>query len=107
MSGTSPNYKQIYIDILDKKFPHKKEACNKILSKTRVSTIDVIVLNKIIFGTAKETNSFNQKHRSYSKNHILHILDYQKKHKLNNSQLANHFKLSRNTVSKWRKIFIL
>ena len=97
MSGTSPNYKQIYIDILDKKFPHKKEACNKILSKTRVSTIDVIVLNKIIFGTAKETNSFNQKHRSYSKTDILHILDYQKKNQLNNSQLANHFGLSRNT----------
>lgn len=48
MSGTSPNYKQIYIDIIDKTFPQKKEECDKILSKTRISTIDVIVLNKII-----------------------------------------------------------
>ncbi len=41
--------------------------------------MDVIALNKIIFGTSKETNSFNQKYRCYSKADIMQILEYQKK----------------------------
>lgn len=31
--------------------------------------------------------------------------DYQKNNNLNSSQLANHFKLSRNTMAKWKKMF--
>jgi hypothetical protein len=34
------------------------------------------------------------------------MLDYQKKNKLTNSQLAKHFKLSRNTVTKWKRLFV-
>lgn len=107
MNQTAPNYKQIYLDILNKKFPNKKAECKVILSKSSVSGIDIIAINKIIFGTNEEINSFNRKHRSYSKSDILKILDYQKKNNLNNSQLANHFKLSRNTIAKWKNIFIV
>jgi len=53
----------------------------------------------------KEKIRDNQKLKSYDKNTILQILDYQKKHHLNNTELALHFKLSRNTVAKWKKIF--
>ena len=106
MKQTAPNYKQIYVDILNKKFPNKKSECNTILSKSSISGMEIIALNKIIFGTNKESNSFNQKYRCYSKIDIIQILDYQKKNKLNNSQLANHFSLSRNTIAKWKKIFI-
>lgn len=102
----SPDYRQIYEDILKKKFPHKRKNCSSILKKKIISGIDIIELNKKIFGVTKETESFNQKYRSYNKKDILLILDYQKQHKLTNSQLANHFKLSRNTVAKWKKIFI-
>ena len=107
MKQAAPNYKQIYIDILNKKYSHKKAECNTILSKSIISGIDVIALNKIIFGTSKETNSFNQKYRCYSKADIMQILEYQKKNNLNNSQLANHFSLSRNTVAKWKRMFII
>ena len=101
------NYNKIFSDIIEKKYPHKKEECLALLQKQVLTTIDIIKLNQKIFGISKENEISNLQHRSYVKSDILQILDYQKKHKLNNSQLANHFKLSRNTVSKWRKIFIL
>jgi len=66
--------------------------------------MDIIKLNEIIFGIKKENELCNPKHHSYSKNDIIQILEYQKKNKLNNSQLANHFKLSRNTITKWKRI---
>lgn len=101
-----PDYKRIYQDILDKKYPDKKEECKVLLGKKELTLLDIIRLNEKIFGTAdKENETFNQQHRSYDRQAITEILDYQKKNKLNNSQLANHFKLSRNTVAKWRKMF--
>ena len=107
MKYPSPDYKLIFTDILDKKFPHKKEKCQILLKKKNLSAMDIIELNNNIFNTPKgEKQSENQKYRSYSKSDILKILDYQKKHKLNNSQLALHLKLSRNTVAKWKKMFL-
>jgi len=101
-----PDYKRIFTDILTIKFPHKKEECRTLIAKENLSVLNIIELNEKIFGTAgKQTEDFNQKHRSYNKSDILKILDYQKKYNLNNSQLANHFKLSRNTVAKWKKCF--
>lgn len=108
MENNLPDYKTIYLDILHKKFPQKIKECSSLLQKETLSTIDIIELNKKIFGPAdKETQAENQKHRSYHKSDIFYILDYQKKHRLNNSQLANHFKLSRNTVAKWRKLLVV
>ena len=89
MEKSSPNYKQIFKDILDRKY----------------SIVDVIEINTKIFGKGIINNS--QKFRSYKKSDILNILDYQKENGLNNSQLANHFRLSRNTVSKWKKLFLV
>jgi|SRR5690606_2112501 len=103
-----PDYKKIYSDILKFKFPHKKEACKPLLEKENLSAIDVIELNKIIFGaTDKNTLTFNQKHRSYHKADILKILNFQKKNHLNNVQLANHYKISRNTIAKWKNHFLV
>ncbi|SMP94191.1 hypothetical protein SAMN05421679_105273 [Epilithonimonas pallida] len=102
-----PDYKNIYLDILQKKYPHKKEECRILLSKENLSVLNIIELNQRIFGKDKESMQFNQKHRSYKKSDILNILDYQKKYKLNNCELANHFKLSRNTVAKWKKMFLV
>jgi len=108
MNTFLPDYKAIYNDIIRKKFPHKKEDCISFLEKKNLSAIDIIALNTKVFGKPdKISEKFNQRHRSYSKSDIWQILDYQKKHKLNNSQLANHFKISRNTISKWRKMVLL
>lgn len=103
-----PDFKKIYTDILNKKFPEKKEHCEKILGKKLISELDVITLNNIIFGpVSSDIMRSNQKHKSYSKSTIIKILEFQKKKGLNNTQLALHYKLSRNTVTRWRRLFIV
>ncbi|WP_232816130.1 helix-turn-helix domain-containing protein [Chryseobacterium capnotolerans] len=70
-----PNYRRLYMDMLDWKYPEKKEACAKVLKKSKLEALDVITLNTMIFGERKS----NQKHKSYDQNSILEILAYQKK----------------------------
>ena len=101
------NYQQIFRDILDTKYPDKKKVCIPLLQNENLSAMDIVKINTKIFGISRENETSNQKHRSYHKSDILRILDYQKKYNCNNSQLANHFKLSRNTVAKWRKMFLV
>jgi hypothetical protein len=102
MKKLSPDYRRIYNDIITKKFPEKKELCQKILDKKELSTMDIIRLNSILFD---RSNKHNSKHRSYDVITILEILEYQKKHNYNNTQLSIYFRLSRNTVARWRKLF--
>ncbi|WP_288436734.1 HTH domain-containing protein [uncultured Chryseobacterium sp.] len=99
MKTIIPDYKKIYSDMIAEKFPEHKE-CHKILDKEELSQLDVIVLNNILFN-----NKNHNKHRSYSEETILEILRFQKKNNWNNSELAKHFNLSRNTVTKWKKYF--
>lgn len=102
----TPDYRKIYLDMIRIKYPEKKELCRSILEKKNIDPLDIIRLNDIIAGKSdKEKIRDNQKLKSYDRNTILQILDYQKKHHLNNTELALHFKLSRNTVAKWKKIF--
>lgn len=102
-----PDYKKIYEDIIAQKHPEKAKSCNAILKKERLTMLDVIALNNIIFETAdQDTIIFNQKHRSYNEQTIMDILDYQRKNNLTNSELALKYKLSRNTVGKWKKRFL-
>lgn len=102
-----PDYKRIYTDLVNEKYPEKKDAFTVILSKKNFSVLDVIACNSILSGREdKNTFTFNQKHRSFDQQSILEILDYQKKYQCSNVQLARHFKLSRNTIAKWKKKFI-
>ncbi|EJL68543.1 hypothetical protein [Chryseobacterium populi] len=108
MEIVKPDYKKIYEDILKLKHPDKIKDCKSLLSKSKLSAKDVVRINDIIFSKSDKMTLFlNQRHRSYDKSAILEILDYQKKYKLNNSQLANHFRLSRNSITKWKKIFLV
>jgi hypothetical protein len=107
-TNTKPDYKAIYRDILQQKFPHKIKECLPLIEKKDLAAIDILALNQKIFGQhSTDSKNINQKYRSYSKSDILQILDYQKKKKLNNTQVATHFNLSRNSVSKWKKIFLV
>lgn len=100
-----PDYIRIYKDII-KKYPDRMGICSSFLKKKELTAIEVIKLNQLIFGNSdKEMEKDNQKHRSYSKSDILDILEYKRKMKLNNSQLANYYKMSRNTITKWEKVF--
>lgn len=97
-----PNFKRIYIDMIRLKYPGKTKELLKILDKEILTDYDLLQLNKSLFGNQQ----YNQKLKAYDRETILRILDFQKNNNLNNTQLASHFKLSRNTVTKWKKIFI-
>lgn len=99
-----PNYIRIFTDILDKKYPDKKPYVLPHLRKKNLTHLEIIHINQLIFGAGKDNNE-NQKYKSYTKSDIIKILTHQKKHDLNNSELATHFKLSRNTVAKWKKLY--
>ncbi len=96
-----PDYKKIYRDILQTTPCEKYDECKNILNKPSLSFLDVLQLDEFIFGP----ESRNQKYKSYNRKTIFEILDYQQKHRLNNTQVALHFNLSRNSVAKWKKIF--
>lgn len=102
--NTGPDYKRIYHDFINSKCPDKLKYVKRYLSKERMSLSDVLKVNNIIFS---DRLSENQKFKSYDKAAIFEMLIYQKKHKLNNSQLARHFRLSRNTVTRWKRIFLV
>ena len=105
MKNNRPNYKIIFEDIIAKKYPEKEEECRQILNKKELTTFNILELNKRIFGTSIESLLVNQKHKSFNTSDIVEILTYQKKQNLNNQQVSKHFKLSRNTVAKWKKMF--
>lgn len=103
-----PDYRKIYQDIITIKHPEKKEICKVILAKPKLTVLDIIQLNNLIFGTLNKDNfSTNQKHRSYDEFSILEILTFQKRHGYSNMKIAAHFKMSRNTIAGWKKKMIL
>ena len=102
-----PNYKKIFEDIISVRCPERSQEFSHFLQKENLSIMNVIELNDKIFGLKdRDTIIFNQKHKSYDQETILQILTYQVKEKLNNVQLANHFNLSRNTISKWKRLYV-
>lgn len=103
MDKVAPDYKRIYSDIINKKYPHKRQECSDLLKKSNLSVLDIIKLNRKIFGLNSHQSA--HRHRSYKKSDILEILTYQKINMINNSQLARHFNISRNTIAKWKKLF--
>ncbi|OCK52955.1 hypothetical protein BA768_09970 [Chryseobacterium sp. CBo1] len=104
----TPNYHNIFKDMINKNYPNLKINCEIILQKEILSVLDVIALNKILSGNLNDDlRNKDQKYRAYNECAIIEILQYGQKHKFNNTHLAKHFNLSRNTVAKWKKIFLL
>lgn len=101
-----PDYKRIYTDLINRKYPEKLDTCEFILKKGELKILDVIKLDTLIFRPAnQETGVSDKNHRFYDQQTIIEILNYQRENSFNNRQLADHFKLSRNTIAKWKKIF--
>lgn len=105
-SNHRPNYKRIFKDIIQLKFPEKENELNPFFEKEQLSALDVIRLNQLLFNSnKKQQQAKNSKYKSYTKTDILKILEYQKKHNLTNIELAKEFKMSRNTITKWKKTY--
>ncbi|UCA61808.1 helix-turn-helix domain-containing protein [Chryseobacterium rhizoplanae] len=103
-----PDYKKIYTDLITLKYPHLLERCSIFLEKEQLVTYDILRLSSIITDNDDhDAHIFNARHKSYDKTTIFQILEFQKKSRLNNLQLANYFKLSRNTIGKWKKLFLV
>lgn len=107
MKDSRPDYTRIFKDMIAQKFPERTKEFQNYLKKENLSIMEVIDFNDKIFGLKdKKTLIFDQKHKTYDQETILQILSYQKREQLNNVQLANHFNLSRNTVTRWKKQYV-
>jgi len=101
----TPDYKKIYRDMIALKYPDKEQLCQPILSKKQIQIMDVIRLDEILSEkTDTEQVRNNQKLKAYDLKAIREILQFQKESGFNNRQLAAHFRLSRNTVSRWKRM---
>lgn len=102
-----PDFQKIYSEIIKIYYPEKEKECSFYLNRSLWSSLDVITVNNILFSqkSSKEVLEFNQKHRAYDEKTIKKILKYQKTNKLNDTQVSIHFKLSRNTLLKWKRNF--
>ncbi|MBB6369052.1 helix-turn-helix domain-containing protein [Chryseobacterium shigense] len=101
-----PNYNKIYTDLIERKFPEKKEEFAPLLTREIKNSLEIIKINNIIFNRQdKEINFLNQRLRSYDEESIKRVLEYQVSNRLNNREMASLFKFSRNTIAKWRKTF--
>ncbi|WP_313579134.1 helix-turn-helix domain-containing protein [Chishuiella sp.] len=92
-----PNYKKIYEEILKRKKIKKK-------INDKMSIKDVLKISKIINPNNQDKN---QKHKSYDLDYINYVLNDQLKHNYTNTEVANKYNLSRNTITKWKKNFNL
>jgi len=88
------------------KFPDLYKEFEQLLDRDELNHFDIELINDKLFKENTHLNKFKQKYKAYDKKTILKMLQYGKKHQLNNTQLARHFKVSRNMVTKWKKMFI-
>nr|WP_315031703.1 helix-turn-helix domain-containing protein [uncultured Chryseobacterium sp.] len=99
-----PNYKKIFSDLIEAKFPEKRDIFNTFLIKDEFNAMDVLIINKMISKLLKIDNiDENQRFKAYGPSDIFEILEYQKRNELNNSELSRQLKISRNTIAKWKK----
>ncbi len=100
-----PNYSKIYHDLLKEQYPEKlKDSKVKELLKSLNTSDEVIKFNDKIFKQSKESQENNQKLRTYDKETMLKILNYQKQHGFSSNYISKQYKISRTTIAKWKKI---
>ncbi|MCU7618853.1 hypothetical protein NZ698_16860 [Chryseobacterium sp. PBS4-4] len=64
---------------------------------------DIFEVERALFGNSNFVD--NQKLKSYDETTIKIVLNHQKENNLTNIELSNHYKISRNTIAKWKKIY--
>lgn len=103
---TGPDYIRIYRDLIEKKFPEKIHEYKVMLSNDNLSFFEIVRLNELLFGKKNKEKEFQeQRYKAYDKQTILKIIRYQRQNKLNDQEISVRFKLSRNTIRGWKKVF--
>lgn len=77
---------------------------NQSISFRKLTHINLIIKNNIQYSS---DNKRIQSLKSYDHSFINYILEFQKKNKLSNTQIALKFKSSRNTIAKWNRNFTI
>lgn len=100
-----PDFGKIFREMAKRKNLPKSEQ-KRIAEQKEWNSLDVIETNEKLFARRnKENLKFNQQHRAYDESSIKELLEYQQKHKLNNTEMMSLFKISRNTIVRWKRIF--
>lgn len=107
------NYKRLYLDFINGTSfiePQTKRKLVSIINHYSGNFNGVKNLKKLNMLIEKHyVISLNQKHRqslnTYDMDFINYVLSYQKEYNLSNNQISLEFKLSRNTIGKWRRLF--
>ena len=101
--NSRPNYSLIFLDILEMMFPDRCPKEIGIFAGKELSTEEVLLYNKKLFGQ----NNSSSKYRSYDKTTIISILSKQKKHHYTNEEVSKIYNVSRNSLAKWKKLFLV
>lgn len=101
--NNKPNYSLIFLDILESMFPDKCPEEIGVFEGKELSVEEVLLCNKKIFGHNKGSG----KYRSYDKSTIISILSKQKKHHYTNEKVSQMYNISRNSLAKWKKHFLV
>ncbi|MCD9855717.1 hypothetical protein LUD75_13420 [Epilithonimonas sp. JDS] len=99
-----PNYTKIYLDLI--KFRKKDDVISdSLLEKINNIKIvkDVLEIERELF--KNDNSAYNQKLRCYDEKTVKSILEHQRLNKITNTELGQKYKVSRNTIAKWRKIY--
>lgn len=101
-----PNYKKIYYDMLKLEHPEKLQdpKIKELLGKLN-TTEDILKFNEKIFEQSKESQINNQKLKTYDKETMFKLLQYQNKHSFSTSYMSRKYKISRTTIMNWKKAF--
>ncbi|MCS3869332.1 hypothetical protein J3D55_002248 [Chryseobacterium ginsenosidimutans] len=101
-----PNYKRIYHDILKEKYPEKLEDAKVLYLLDNLKTVDdILKINALVSDSSRKSSTNNQKLKNYDKQTVLKLLQYQRKHQLSTNFMSKKYNMSRNTISKWWKLF--
>ncbi|WP_419868654.1 helix-turn-helix domain-containing protein [Chryseobacterium sp. CT-SW4] len=101
-----PNYTKIYEDLIRLECPEKlTEPTIKKQLQNLNTCEDILNFNEKIFKQSKQSLKDNQKLKTYDRKTMLKLLQYQKQHGFSTNYMSKKYKISRTTLTKWRKTF--
>jgi|SRR5690606_7439334 len=102
----NPDYQKIYKEITERFHPDKMDKVKTYIQKEEWTSFDVITVSNILINKKKiHGQRIDRQHKAYDEHTIKAILKHQKEYGMNNSEAARFFKISRNTIISWKKIY--